>query len=247
MVAGGVAGAVELETETPVSAAARPAGEHPGIDPRLRTRRWIGGGLVVAAVVVAAGFSWGRPALAARDRSHVRVSTEPAPLACTGTTVEERTMSEPVFGEDEPLLPVALVTADMRCTYTFEISNGGSRSVRLQRLSFPVLGPEAGPAIEAVSLEGPGTHGSMAPRRTSFPYSAVDADFDLGIDLAPKAAVTYRLVVVQRPDGCTPKGGGTSFPDIPHLAVRSFGVDGEVTAPGPGIGFLNTTDLNDCS
>lgn len=198
--------------------------------------------VVLCAVLVVGfvAFLWVRSALAAGDRSRVRVVTDADALSCEGTEV---TAHQPGV-DGGPTIPVAAIDPAMRCTYTFWVWNRGSEAVRLERVTFPILGPAGAPAAEAVGLEPY----ALAPVQTEtvdgFTSAPVDAIFELDIDLPPDAPVELNLRVVHRPDGCTAGGGWIAFPDSPTLTLRSRGVSGTRSAETLGFGFLGHPTLS---
>lgn len=125
-------------------------------------------------------------------------------LSCEGTEV---VAYQPEI-DGGPTIPVAAIEPGMRCTYTFWVWNRGSVTVRLERVTFPVLGPAGGPAVEAIGLEPYNIVPGQTETTGGFTSAPVDAAFDLDIDLPPDAPVELRLHVVHRPDGCT-SGGAT--------------------------------------
>jgi hypothetical protein len=195
---------------------------------------------VVVLAVLSVGLLAGRAALAAHDRSQVRVVTDEDVLACEGTTVENR----PVAQADgtELSTPVAAIDDGMRCTYTFFVSNRGGEPMRIERVVFPVLGPDGGAAVEAIALDGE----EPQPTETidGVAGTPVDAIFDLDRSLPAHEAVQLQMTIVYRADGCTSGGATISFPDSPTLTLRSRGVSGKRSAEGPGLAFFGHPVLN---
>lgn len=194
--------------------------------------------LLVPLVVV--GVVWRRAAWAAGDRAAIRVLTDSEALSCNGASVEN---GESIRSDNaELVIPMAAIEPGMRCEYTFWVTNDGDEPVQLRRVLFPVLGPAAGPAVEAIALNGirPNAEQEVA----GFASEAVDAVFEIASELVPGSAMELRLLIVHRPDGCTVGGGSISFPDAPKLTLRSRGVTGERSAESLGFGFVGHPTLN---
>ena len=197
---------------------------------------------VATVVIVLVVLFVGRSTLAARDRSHVHVLTDANALTCEGTRVERRAVTHSDAGEVE--IPMVQIERDMRCDYTFSVSNDGGERVRLQRVRFPFLGPAGGVPVEAVTLEPHGIRPNQEETVDAFTSAPVDAIFDVDVDLEPHSDTTLTLHLVYRPDGCLPAGGETRLWDTPKLTLRSRGVTGERTAATEGFGFIGHPILN---
>jgi len=210
---------------------------------RQRSRRLRGGSIAVVAIAaVLVGFLWVRDSLAAGDRNQVRIVTDMNALTCEGTSVEGR--ATPHVDGSELAMPVAAIEPGMRCLYTFWVSNQGGRSVDLDRIVFPVLGPSGGAAVEAIELAPLGLGPNPTETSDTYTGSPIDAIFDVERDLPADSAMEFSLVIVHRPSGCTPGGGTISWRDAPTITLTARGVTGDRKADNLGFGFLGHPTLN---
>lgn len=155
--------------------------------------------------------------VAAEMREDVSVAWS-GPVACEGTTVR----SEPVGDGEEPV-PVIRLREGMRCTVPVRVTNAGRGSVRVLRLRVPLLGPEAGAAVQAAGVDG------MPPSRPD----AVDAVFRVDRPLAGGESQDFDLELTFRspPQGCTSPGSRVVVGPVPRVTVLALGRPGERRAP----------------
>ena len=198
-----------------------------------RRARVVAGACVVAIGLVAAGWL----VLSARQASAVHVLLPAGALSCDGTTVDLGDVSS-VVG-DEIATPLAQITEDMRCRLDVRIENRSSADAAIQQLSLPVLGPEGGPGVEAVALDG----AAIEPRE-----GEVDAvfDFEPAWTIPAGSAETFGLLFETKPDGCTGERMTIAFLEQPTLAVSVLGRAHERSVLGTGFGFRgsSTTDCD---
>jgi hypothetical protein len=93
--------------------------------------------LGVLVIMIALGVAtW--VAVARHDAGQIAVTWSSASPECSGTTVR-----------NEPTGPVIEARAGMRCVVTVEVTNNGSRTVRLTSATAPYVGPTTGTVIAA--------------------------------------------------------------------------------------------------
>lgn len=190
-------------------------------------------GATLAAVVLAVA---GWFALSAQRAGDVHILLPPGAFSCDGTRVGVATV--PAIPGDDLAAPVASITEGMRCTLDIRIENRSSSDVTIHQVFLPVLGPEGGPGVRAVGLDGV----ALEPRE-----GEVDAIFDFEHPypiLAGSAAVLTTLLE-SRPDGCTPNEGTISFPDQPTVTVSVLRRPHDRSFVGTGFGFRGT-ELTEC-
>lgn len=168
----------------------------------MRRRTWIAAG--AAVVVLAAGAVGAWLWTAASTASSVSVSWREGDPTCTGTTVEQTQK----YGTVVEAVP------DMRCTYRVEVHNGSGRSVHLDRVVAPYVGPGTGAVVTA------------DPDSAD---SSIDATFDLDQDLDAGGSTYLDIVVVFHPEGCN-DSGTLSVPDWPTVRFETLRRTFEVTA-----------------
>jgi hypothetical protein len=125
---------------------------------------------------------------------------------------------------------------DMRCTFTVDVVNGGTREVRLGEVRAAIMGPETGSVLLAAAIDGVAPHGEQ---------ESVDALHTLDLELPSEGQVSFDIEVVFHPEGCNDAGTLTleGFPKIEVSTLRTGrSVDGasdlafhnDIRTPGCG-------------
>lgn len=197
-----------------------------------RARAVAGATLAVVALAVAGWF-----VLSAQRAGDIHVLLPPDAFSCDGTRVGVTTV--PAIPGDDLAAPVASITEGMRCTLDIRIENRSSSDVTVQQVFLPVLGPQGGPGVRAVGLDGV----ALEPRE-----GEVDAifDFEQPYPILAGSAAVFTTLLEWRPDGCTSKGGTISFPDQPTVTVSVLRRLHDRSFVGTGFGFRGT-DLTQCT
>jgi hypothetical protein len=183
--------------------------------PGRRRLALIGGGLALVAGI----GGWVLTAAHARGQ----IETVMGVPTCTGTEVRW-------VNRDGQASPQMTLNGEMECSVDITVRNTGRIPVTIDELSWPILGPEGGPGVEALYLNG----GQYLPRT-----GGIDADFPVDVGLEGESYTVFQLRLAFRPDGCTPEGV-LWIQDTPALSVSGLGLSGE-TAGGQILTFRGTT------
>jgi hypothetical protein len=117
----------------------------------------------------------------------------------------------------------------MRCRRTLTVHNRSGSGATLGSVDVPDIGSVGRPAVRLASVDG------RSPR------PGADARVDIGQHLAADAAARVELVVVFRPDGCTPADG---FRTEPRVTLTVWGRSRGVVPRSP-LAFAGTPE-SDC-
>lgn len=155
---------------------------------------WITGGVLALILTIGVGWLW--VAASAVDR----VQIEAGDPRCTGIS-SVNYLGAGISFRTSP---------EMMCSFPFEVTNTGGRSVHLDRIVAPYLGPRTGAVVRARTLGG----------RT--PTGDIDAVRLLDRSLAGGDTYSFTVVAVFNPRGCN-DGGTLTLGDLPQVAVSSLG------------------------
>lgn len=160
-------------------------------------------GLVLAMVVIA--FT-GRGGDERAIRSGVRVVSDLEPWQCDGTEVL------PFEQDDGFIIPVAVMAPEMNCELRFYVENTSDRTVTIESIGAPFLGPGGGTAAVATQLNPTrmSADGPLPGER--------DAIWLVDDPIEPGDRLHYAFRVEFRPSGCNSAGGTLSF-DWPAVTV----------------------------
>ena len=174
----------------------------------------------VAACVLAVGawtgVQWLRSAYAVR---HVEVSVTDAwcrdqPVDWSGTGARMET------------------SRAMRCQFQVVVGNDSGRSVKLDAITAPFLGPDTGTVIRAASIAG------------QSPAGGRDAIINTTRVVQPHGVAAFTIVAVFNPAGCNDSGTLT-FYDWPRVTAYSFANRREIKADFD-LSFHNTIRTPGC-
>jgi hypothetical protein len=167
--------------------------------------------LFLLAAVLAAGVFWSWVAEAADLRSDVAVAWS-RPVTCTGTGVVGRTLE---LGEPDRVRAIRL-RRSMDCHLPVRVTNNGRRSVRIDKLRLPFMGPDGGAAVQVEELQG----------RRPLP-GRVDGIFPMERSLEPGGSHDFVIDFSFRapPKGCTAEGVMWMH-NFPHVTVTALGRSG---------------------
>lgn len=184
--------------------------------------------LFLLGAVLAAGIFWSWVAEAAKLRDDVEV-TWSRPVTCTGTEVVWRRLD---VGEPSGVRAMRL-RRSMDCNLPVRLTNNGRRSVRIDKLRLPFMGPDGGAAVQVEKLEG----------RRPLP-GRIDGVFPMSRSLEPGASYDFVIDFSFRapPKGCTAEGV-LWMRGFPQVTVTAMGRSGTRSSDRT-IAFAGTRESN---
>lgn len=147
---------------------------------------------------------------AAQGRASVTVAWD-GPPGCSGTEVRDGPTGR----------HVADIRPDLRCTLPVTVTNHGSRSVDIEEVRLPGLGPDMGLPVRAAEPEG-------RPTELEQPF-ARDAVFPVSHKLEAGASYQFDVSYEFNPDTCHERGSRVGLPGIPTVTVSAVGLSGTRT------------------
>jgi hypothetical protein len=161
----------------------------------------------------------------AASEARKRVAVEWAgTVTCEGTTVGPA-------GVEGESFPAIRLREGMRCSLPVRVTNEGRVDVKVTRVRLPLMGPQAGAAVQVRTLEG----------RSWYRPDSTDAVFRLQEWLEPGDTFDFVVEFEFRapPEGCSGPGGLMWVRDMPKVTVRALGRPG-VRSADETLGFRGT-------
>lgn len=162
---------------------------------RVTTRTWwlISTEITVAALILAGVLAWQSVAASAADE----VDVWTGPPRCQGV-LGVRT----AHGESGPqqivMLGKGTEAKDFRCTVTVFVANRSGRTLHLDRVVLPIMGPRGGAVVRVDSTGDPSIW--------SHEGGDIDAVQELDLDVGGGDRTSFQVDYVFRPGGCTTSG-----------------------------------------
>ncbi|SKB08416.1 hypothetical protein [Aeromicrobium choanae] len=207
-----------------------------------RARRIVVTGVALTSLAVLGVFGWF--GVSAWQASKVTViATQLGDCADDGSVAPQPDASEDLGDPEGDPSPEVYLWLDHRldCSLHTEVSNGARMPIKVERLEWPLLGPEGGMGPHLSAPARSGLHPATDPDG-----SGLDAllDTDGHAVIEPRAWREFSIRARFK-DGCNSPGSFGFVARSPVATVRVLGWRHTLHAIGQGVGFAGTAET-DC-
>lgn len=137
-------------------------------------------------------------------------------LHCTGSEISS------VHVESGGRVPAMAMRSSMNCRRTARVTNHGWLTVKVDKVTLPLMGPGAGGGVQVPTLEGEPADAVDDP---------VDAIFDLDRSVEAGSSEEFEVEFRFRPDGCDSDGGSMWLNGLPQVRISALWLSGNRENP----------------